>query len=218
MDANLLRIAAATVGSERPTIVDIGGGYGRLAEAVVSWFDLPVRYVLTDMIPVSLVGAVDYLTQALPGRSVKLVIDEPLPDDADVVVVPGWHEVFRSPGSLGADLVCNVESFQEMTAEQVGWWIGVSEHLLGGRGAFYCSNSRAYHNRHPWPIPEHWVTAFWSETPRAWTADHPTALYTVGVDDESVEAIRVAGESVRQAMWRGIGVSTAATDFVSPDH
>ncbi len=205
MDANLLRIATTAVGSEQPTILDIGGGYGRLAEAVMSWFDLPVRYVLTDMIPVSLVGAVDYLTEALPGCSVELVIDGPIPEDFDIVIVPGWHEVFRQPPSLEIDLVCSIESFQEMTAEQTEWWFEVSELLLDGHGAFYCSNSRAYHNRSPWPTPNGWETAFWSETPRAWTADHPSALFTVGVGHDEGKVLRELSDAVNRVHWRSIG-------------
>ena len=205
MDVNMLRIAAAAIGSEQPTILDIGGGYGRLAEAVVSWFDLPIRYVLTDMIPVSLVGAFDYLTRALPECSVELVIDGPMPEDCDIVIVPGWHEVFRVPNSLEVDLVCNIEAFQEMTVEQTGWWFEVSDSLLNGHGAFYCSNSRAYHNRYPWPVPHGWETAFWSETPRAWTTDHPSALFTAGVGHEDRKVLRELSDTVNRVLWRSIG-------------
>lgn len=102
---------------ERPTILDIGAGYGRLAHRATSAFDL--TYLCTDGVALSSFLCEHYL------RSRGAVGAEVLPLD----------EVEGALGGRRIDLAVNVHSFSECPYSVVGWWLDLLvandvEHLM----------------------------------------------------------------------------------------
>ena len=181
MDVNLLRIAAGDLQTESTIrILDIGGGYGRLADAVLRTWDVPAHVTMADEIPISLTWAHSYLTARLEHRSISISLDGIVDESSDVAIVPGWHRTRLPDQSF--DLAVNIESFQEMPDSEIASWIQTVDRCLCPGGFILISNSRAYVNRSPWPIPESWNLVVSTETPRSWTPDHPTALYRKGPD------------------------------------
>ena len=115
MDASLILSQTTLFGlgeNRRIRILEIGGGYGRLAEALLANFaDNIEQYDLVDAIPVSLDSARTYLNK-VAGKASTFPIN-------DISIIPSW-EFF--PENRVYDLVINIESFQEMEIEYIQYW------------------------------------------------------------------------------------------------
>lgn len=66
LDLNIIYSHSALAAGHPAVILEIGGGYGRLAEAALNVFDGSIKYVLADSVPGSLLYARDYLRRACP--------------------------------------------------------------------------------------------------------------------------------------------------------
>lgn len=166
-----------TLENKKITVLEIGGGYGRLTEALLlSQSNNLARYIMVDLIPSSVALSYEYLKSRFPSEKIQLVLsgDEIL-EDSKVIIYPAWN--LRNNPKFKFDLFINVESFQEMTHEFVEFWIEMAAHGLNENGFSYISNSRSYKNKGDWPIPSNWELVLQTETPRSWSPDHPTAIY-----------------------------------------
>jgi len=147
-------------------ILEIGGGYGRLAEALLSNLSANItKYVMVDAIPVSLVSASEYL---------GLIYS----DDNRLSIVESWK--FSPENFESFDLVINVESFQEMEQAYVDYWLATIESLVIPGSTIYHSNSFDYVNKTKYSNPRNWQTEYSQNTPRSWTTNHPSTVMTVG--------------------------------------
>lgn len=180
-------------------ILEIGGGYGRLAEAMLrnAMFEIDTYYMV-DAVPSSITAACSYLRSAMPDNPIFLhLLDEVvevnggIKNATKVRIVPSWNTDFL--GLRDIDIAINIESFQEMSVDAVQSWVSFIDKLLKTDGLAYVSNSRSYVNRSAWTIPSSWRSLLCTETPRSWTIDHPTEIFQkVDRDLLGIEAISTA--------------------------
>jgi SAM-dependent methyltransferase len=148
---------------DAPRVLEVGAGYGRLAEAFLS---LPngARYVIVDAVPGSLYYSYAYLRKVLPGHSVGSYYTDGAEraGEFDCYVVPSWHvdELELEP----FDLAVNIASFQEMTDEQVGFYLQLFDRSVGPGGTIYISNSRDYMYPRDYAYPANWKLLFKANT------------------------------------------------------
>ncbi len=176
LDLNLLYTFASDRSPTR--VLEVGGGYGRTAEAALNVFAGSVRWVMVDAVPASLVYARDYLRAACPDARIGFYYDDEGADieNFDCYIAPAWH--FQELNGSGRYDVCvNIESFQEMTQAAIDAYIGLFDRVAGEDAIFYLSNAHDYLFRGSWNYPLTWRRSFCSNTPRSWTHDHPTEIF-----------------------------------------
>lgn len=177
LDLELLAGHLRLPGDRPLRVLEVGGGYGRLAEGLAVALDHPVEHILLDAVPESLCLADLYLREALPHLRIGAHHrgDAYQPGRFDVYLLPTW----RITAVLGIpfDLCVNIESMQEMQAQQVEFFLRAFDAATAVGGLLYLSNSRDYFLDAPFPYPPHWRLLFKQQTPRSWTADHPTEIF-----------------------------------------
>ncbi len=185
LELSLIHAFAATRDQPLTSIVEIGGGYGRLAEAALNVFGGSVRYVLVDSVPASLVYAHKYLTRACPDRRIGSFYAGDAFDLSafDCYVTPSWH--FERLNSSQYDVCVNVDSFQEMSQSLVDRYLTLFDTVLRPGGIVYNSNGRGSYFNGTWNFPIHWRKAFCASTPRPWFENHPTEIFVRTDDDFS---------------------------------
>jgi hypothetical protein len=167
------------------TVLEIGGGYGRLAEAALNVFGDSVRYVLVDSVPASLLYAHKYLTRACPNRRIgSYYAGDRLDLSAfDCYIAPSWHFERLNPAKY--DVCVNVDSFQEMSQPLVDRYLKLFDSVLQPDGIVYNSNGRGTYFSGSWNFPPHWRKAFCAGTPRPWFDNHPTEIFVNAADNFS---------------------------------
>lgn len=175
MDVNLIANLIPFLPGEKYSILEIGGGYGRLAEALTNGVDNSLHYVLVDAVPGSLLYAKHYLEKAFPNKHIGFYLDDLYDDTYDFYILPPWHLNLIS--NTAFDLCINVESMQEMEQQHVDYYIALFDKLIKDSGHIYISNSRAYHFKGTWRFPDNWEMIMCHNTPRSWTNDHPTLMF-----------------------------------------
>ncbi len=166
-------------------ILEVGGGYGRLAEAALNVFAGSIRYVLVDAVPASLVYAHKYLTSACPNRRIgSFYAGDPFDLTAfDCYIVPSWH--FERLNSVRYDVCVNIDSFQEMSQSLVDRYLRMFDSALQAGGIVYNSNGRGSYFKGNWNFPSHWRKVFCASTPRPWFENHPTEIFVSADHDFS---------------------------------
>lgn len=109
-----------------PMIVEIGGGFGGLAFALLSVLKNHARYVIVDL-PESLTCAAIYLCRHLPDSQIEFVPNYRFDD---------WID--RLPDSV--PLVINTLSLVEMNKAQMDFYASRIRRLIGGTGVFFEQN------------------------------------------------------------------------------
>ena len=185
LDLNIIYSHAPTKPGRPNVVLEIGGGYGRLAEATLNVFKNAIKYVLVDSVPGSLLYARDYMRRACPSARVGFYYDDD-PFDLtafDCYIAPSWH--FEAINNTRYDVCVNIESFQEMCQEQVDAYLAWF-HNLGREGALiYLSNAHDYRFQGEWNYPPTWERLLCTRTPRAWTPDNRTEVFIKGDRDYS---------------------------------
>ena len=167
------------------TVVELGGGYGRLG-----WFLLTavpgLRYVAVD-IPPALAVTQHYLTTLFP----KLPTYPFRKGSPDPAAVARSRLAFLTPNqlddlpSIGTDVFVNISSLQEMRPEQISRYLGLVDRHTSG--TFYMKEWRSWTNpidqvtitEADYPIPPRWK--------KVYSRRHPIqthffeAAYRVGV-------------------------------------
>ncbi len=151
------------------TVIELGGGYGRLAWTLLQAFPR-TRYVLVD-IPPALAVAQRYLTELLPEVRTFAFrrFDDPRAVASDIAAA---QLVFLTPNqlaglpSLDADLFVNISSLHEMRIEQIDFYLReVDRHCSG---TFYTKQWKSSTNpfdgvvieRDDYPIPRRWAPIY----------------------------------------------------------
>lgn len=152
---------------EGATVVELGGGYGRLGWLLLSVVP-GVRYVAVD-IPPALAVAQEYLTRLFPElRTVRFQRGT----DHLAPTLPSARLAFVTPNQLEglppleADLFINISSLHEMRPAQIAHYLCVAGRHTGG--VFYMKQYRTFTNdddgvtirQADYPIPASWARIF----------------------------------------------------------
>lgn len=192
LDANLIKIFGLDSSREHLAICEVGGGYGRLAEVLLDNFETPMHYVMIDAVPGSLMYAYLYLKSQFPEKKIGSFYSGDVYDTSyDCYIVPSWRANLLPEGFF--DACINVESMQEMQQQHVDFHLTLFDRLIRVGGLVYLSNARDYVFKGAWNLPASWETLYLSNTPRSWSADHPTHILRKNVGDYSLS--RKAHES-----------------------
>ena len=183
VDLNIIQSHAPATPDRPMVVLEVGGGYGRLAEAALNVFGASVKYVLVDSVPGTLLYAREYMRRACPGARVGFYYDgDPFDLNAyDCYIVPSWH--FESINNTDYDVCVNIESFQEMGQEQVDLYLGWFETVGRDGTLIYLSNAHDYRFDGEWNYPATWRRLMCAKAPRAWTSDHRTEVFIKSNDD-----------------------------------
>jgi len=177
MDLNFLHTYGVDEAKDVTRILEIGGGYGRLAEAAFNVFGKSIRYVLVDSVPASLYYARKYMEQACPDIRVGSYYDG---DEFDLnkfecYVIPSWY--FEKMNREQYDICINIESFQEMNQQHVDTYLGLFDRLSVDGATIYVSNAHDYIFQGDWNYPANWQKLVCTNTPRSWSPNHPTEIF-----------------------------------------
>lgn len=130
---NALEFMHAAGKTEAPTVLDIGSGFGGMALFLARWSARPLRIVLLD-VPLNLATAYAFLRTAAPELRVKLFSDiQSLEFEAQnakttretgpvILLVPTLFSEAAATW-FPADLLHNAQSFGEMDAESVHFYL-----------------------------------------------------------------------------------------------
>jgi SAM-dependent methyltransferase len=191
MDLNLLYAFADPSDRKVTRILEVGGGYGRLAEAAFNIFGRSIKYVLVDAVPGSIYYSRKYLSYACPGARVISFYDAGSDDldlendEFDIAIVPSWH--FERINRGRYDVCVNIESMQEMNQVHVDYYLQLFQSVAADQAVIYISNARDYYFRGSFRYPANWRRLFSSNTPRSWKQDHPTEIFRKTCTDCSMQ-------------------------------
>jgi len=187
----------AELDTSRIRVIEIGGGFGRLAEAMQLAYPGSVQHVLIDAVPSSLMYCFSYLRQRFPSLRVDYLEHGQTWQDvesSDLVIVPAWRSELLPEGSF--DLGVNIASFQEMDLGTVDHYYRLLDTRVAQGGLVALHNSRDYVFKGPWNTPRNWDQLLKRRTPRSWTRDFPFELFRVRSDDRS------ASQHLHDYFWR----------------
>jgi len=192
LDLSLITIFSANTSRERLAICEVGGGYGRLAEVFLETHKKRVHYVMVDAVPGSLMYAYYYLKSQFPELNIgSYYAGDDYDSSYDCYILPSWRTCVLQEAFF--DVCLNIESMQEMQQHHVDFYLELFDRLTVSGGEVYLSNARDYVFNGEWNIPSHWKTLYLNNTPRSWSADHPTHILRKNDGDYSLE--RCAHES-----------------------
>lgn len=128
--------------NQKLNVIEVGGGYGRLAMIFLAYFGADIHWVNVDFAPSSLLFSGQVMRQLFPHLNIadtfSLQEGEPL-DGYNFVSLPAWR--ISEVGSKTYDLGVNVHSFQEMTRKSVAFYKGEVWRCLHHQGYFYLINN-----------------------------------------------------------------------------
>jgi hypothetical protein len=167
-------------------ILEIGGGFGRLAEFLLNSHASNLKYVNIDAVPVSLMYSYLYLQKMFPSKKVCILTEITMNiDDFDILILPAWHLNKLSLSNF--NLSINIESIQEMSQELANFYLGLLDTSTTENGFIYLVNAREYKFKGNWCLPNHWQCLLRHRTPRAWTINHPTEIFRKANADYSAQ-------------------------------
>lgn len=178
IDVNLIETYAGPDGRERTRFLEVGGGYGRLAEAVLGIWPHRVCYVMVDAVPASIYFSYAYLSACFPDRRIGWYYggDAFEPDAFDCYVVPTWH-FDRVNADTRYDVCVNVASLQEMEDRQVVHYLALFDRMTRVGGTIHLSNSRDFIEPRRYDYPSNWELLYKRNTPRSWTPYYPVEVF-----------------------------------------
>lgn len=180
MDVSLLSSFSQALDNpeQTVTILEIGAGFGRLAEALLNVFPGKLRYIILDAVPGSLMYSYLYLKEAFPELAIgaHFLGDSDNSDKFSVYIAPAWH-CPKIDGKI--DISINIESFQEMSPAHVHHYLELIDRATKSEGLVYLSNARNYVNKTGCQYPARWRKLYVGNTPRSWSENHPTEIFTV---------------------------------------
>jgi hypothetical protein len=179
IDVNLIARNLKQSEGSHTYILELGGGYGRLTEAFLAIFENQVKYVMLDAVPESLVYAYLYLSKNFPDRRIGFYY---CGHDFDLVtydcyIVPTWR--FEELNRYKFDVAINIDSMQEMTQQQIDYYLNLFDGVTKLGGEIYLSNSRDYQQKE-FRYPKRWHLLFKRNSPRSWTPHHPVEVFEKG--------------------------------------
>jgi hypothetical protein len=159
-------------------VLEVGGGYGRLAEAMLNVFGRSIRYVMVDAVPASLFYAKRYMAKACPQARVGSYYDgDPFDfEKFDCYVMPSWH--FEKQNKYRYDACVNVLSFQEMAQQHVDYFLGLFDRVAEEDALIYLANAHDGPFRGTWNFPDTWEKRCCASSPRLlWALDNRIEIF-----------------------------------------
>lgn len=184
IDLNL--ISAFSV-REKVSVLEVGGGYGRLAEGFFAAFGSEkVKYLILDSVPASLLYSYKYLSRKFPELKIGFYYsgDELNFDIFDCYIIPSWH---YSHMDYKFDVCVNIQSMQEMEQHHVDYFLNLFDNSVAQDGIVYISNEKDYIFRGKWNYPNRWKHILSLRTPRSWTRNSPTEIFSIAPKPEHYE-------------------------------
>lgn len=162
---------------EEVFFLEVGGGYGRLCEAVLNVFK-GVHYVMLDAVPGSMMFAYLFLKKHLPNHKIGFYYagDPFVPEQYDCYIMPTWH--FEKNNNQTYHASINIGSMQEMSQYHVDYFLNLFDSITLPTGLVFLSNAHDYVFQGQWNYPAKWKRMFIGNTPYSWSMDHPTELFT----------------------------------------
>lgn len=207
LDVNLLAGFVPLKKNKRFFVLEAGGGYGRLAEALTNALDVDFHYVLVDAVPSSLLYAREYLKKAFPNKKIGFYLTDAYDQSYDFYILPPWH-LDRIKSDF--DLCINIESMQEMVQEHVDFYLNKFDELVKMDGTVYISNSQNYRFQGTWNFPTCWKMLICHNTPRSWTNAHPTIIFKKTTEDATVNNNIMVGLYMQQVSGWNLRLSASA--------
>lgn len=175
---------------ESYSILEVGGGYGRLVEVLYKFLpNKKFKYVMIDSVPASLMYAYLYLKKNLPKIKIGFFYnDDPFDlSRYDCFIIPAWH--FRIEEFEDSFNCCvNIQSMQEMNQFHVDYYLNMFNQILKvSKGIAYISNEKDYIFRGEWNYPKNWECLLKTRTPRSWTRNSPTEIYLKTGDNQQIK-------------------------------
>lgn len=122
-------------GPDAACVVEIGAGYGGLAEPFFAQSERPVHFVAVDL-PEILMFACGYLLAAIPGLDVRVARSEAdlaaVPQDRHVLSLVSAFEAEHLCALKSIDLALNTVSFQEMNGTDIDAYLALIMPRLTG--------------------------------------------------------------------------------------
>lgn len=159
-------------------ILEVGGGYGRLAESVIFYSQWDLNYFVVDAVPASIMYSYIYLKNRFPDKKIGSYYTDDVErsDEFDAFIVPPWH-VSKCVNDQDLDIFVNIQSMQEMNAQSVNYYYNLADTKTKIGGHIYFENTRGYIYKDDWPSKDNWKLLRCRLSPRAWLPDTPTELY-----------------------------------------
>jgi hypothetical protein len=109
-------------------------------------------------------------------------------DRFDCYVIPAWH--FTALNAYRYDALVSINSLQEMAQHHVDWYLSLMDGAAADGAICYFNNAHDYLFKGAWRYPPHWRKLLCASSPRSWSANHPTEVFTVdrGVDHAGANA------------------------------
>ena len=124
-------------------VIEVGGGYGRLAMFFLKYFGIKCHYVSVDFVPTSLAFAPQVIEQSFPEMKVLGTLAPKAKgkkiEDYNFVSLPAW-EIDKLKDET-YDLAINIHSFQEMLKPSFKFYTEQFSRLLKPEGVFYNINN-----------------------------------------------------------------------------
>jgi SAM-dependent methyltransferase len=212
MDLNLLYAFAASSERKVTRILEVGGGYGRLAEAAFNIFGRSIKYVLVDAVPASLYYSSKYLSHACPDATIRSFYDDGTDDfdlqNVDIAIMPSWQ--FEKLNRSCYDICVNIESMQEMNQVHVDHYLSLFQSVAADGATIYLSNAHDYYFLGSFNYPKNWQKLLSCNTPRSWRSHHPTEIFRkTGADYSAQNSV------VDSAYSYGLWLQKDPEDFIS---
>lgn len=183
-EVNMLYASLLQTKDDIKYILEIGGGYGRIAEALMNVAD-GIKYVMVDAVPGSILYSYEYLKMMLPDKKVGFYYldDEFNLEKYDIYVIPAWH--FEEKNNYQYDCCINISSMQEMGQGHVDYYLDLFDRVLKENGIAYIQNSHDYIFKGEWNFKNSWERLSMFNTPASWTEYFPTEIFRKTRKDNS---------------------------------
>lgn len=184
IDLNLIR---SFCDKEEVAVLEVGGGYGRLAEGFFAALGTKkTKYLILDSVPASLLYSYKYLTRKFPEIKVGFYYNGDVLDFDlfDCYIMPSWQYL---PQNFKFDVCVNVQSMQEMEQHHVDYFLNLFDNSIGQDGIVYLSNEKDYIFQGEWNYPGRWKHILSLRTPRSWTRNSPTEIFAISPKSDQHE-------------------------------
>jgi SAM-dependent methyltransferase len=138
---------------EKLRIVDFGGGYGRLSIPFIHHMKGNVTYFSVEYVPISLLIAPQFVTQAVDAKTTGWYEDVEKYEDYDFVSLPSWKVSNIKDSTI--NVFVTIHSFQEMTDEAVKFYVSEINRMAAPKAIFYSVNLPTKGNKNI-VIPSSW--------------------------------------------------------------
>lgn len=162
-------------------MLEIGGGYGRLAEGFMNVYGHEqIHCVLADSVPASIMYCYLYLRKSFPHLKIGIYYEDPKAssNDFDIYIVPTWHlESVCSRDQIQFNLLVNIQSMQEMSQWHVDYYLNLFDKIGADNAIVFLDNNKKWTFQGSWNYPKNWRLLFRQNTPSSWSDDCPTEIF-----------------------------------------